>query len=57
MKNGYLKTVRQTLKAILEQHPAVVAKCEAEAEARGKALLARVRGARRLKEKEKGQEI
>ena len=56
-KNGCLKTVRQTLKGILQQHPEVVARGEEQAEARGKELLALVRNARRIKDKEREQEI
>lgn len=52
VKNGCLKTVQQTLKATLQQHPEVVAKGEEQAEARGKELLALVRNARRIKERE-----
>ena len=52
VKNGCLKTVRQTLKAILEQHPEIIAKGEEQAEKRGKELLTLVRNARRIKEQE-----
>ena len=52
VKNGCLKTVQQTLKAILQQHPAVVAKDEAQAEKRGEELLALVHNASRIKEQE-----
>ena len=56
-KNGCLKTVHQTLKGILQQHPGVVARGEEQAETRGKELLALVRNARRIKDKEREQEI
>ena len=56
-KNGCLKTVYQTFKGILQQHPEVVARGEEQAEARGKELLALVRNARRIKDKEREQEI
>ena len=52
VKNGCLKTVHQTLKGILQQHPKIVAKDEAQAEKRGKELLALVRNAKRIKEQE-----
>lgn len=52
VKNGCLKTVRQTLKGILKQHPEVVAKDEARAEKRGEELLALVHTAERLKQGE-----
>ena len=52
VKNGCLKTVHQTLKAILQQQPAVVAKDEAQAEKRGEELLALVHNASRIKEQE-----
>ena len=52
VKNGCLKTVRQTLKGILQQQPKVVAKDEAQAEKRGEELLALVRNAERIKEQE-----
>ena len=52
VKNGCLKTVRQTLKGILQQQPKIVAKDEAQAEKRGEELLALVRNARRIKEQE-----
>lgn len=52
VKNGCLKTVRQTLKAILEKHPEVVAKDEEQSEKRGEELLALVRNASRIKEQE-----
>ncbi|MCG9131707.1 von Willebrand factor type A domain-containing protein [Candidatus Poribacteria bacterium] len=52
VKNGCLKTVRQTLKSILKQHPEVVAKDEARAEKRSEELLALVRTAERLKQQE-----
>ena len=51
-KNGCLKTVYQTLKGILQQHPEVVARGEEQAETRGKELLTLVRNARRIKDKE-----
>ena len=51
-KNGCLKTVHQTLKGILQQHPEVVARGEEQAEARGKELLTLVRNASRIKEQE-----
>ena len=50
VKNGCLKTVRQTLKGILQQHPEVVARGEEQAEARGKELLALVYNAKRIKD-------
>ncbi len=52
VKNGCLKTVRQTLKAILEQHPEIVAEGEEQAEKRGEELLTLVRNAGRIKEQE-----
>ncbi len=52
VKNGCLKTVRQTLKGILKQHPEVVAKDEARAEKRSEELLALVHTAERLKQGE-----
>ena len=52
VKEGCLKTVRQTLKGILQQQPKIVAKDEAQAEKRGEELLALVRNARRIKEQE-----
>ena len=55
VKNGCLKTVRQTLKAILEQHPEVVAKDEAQAEKRGEELLALVWNAARIKQQEQAR--
>ncbi|MCY3741687.1 MAG: DUF3520 domain-containing protein [Candidatus Poribacteria bacterium] len=51
-KNGCLKTVHQTLKGILQQHPKVAAKDETQAEKRGDELLALVRNARCIKEQE-----
>ena len=56
-KNGCLKTVHQTLKGILQQHSEVVARGEEQAETRGKELLTLVRNARRIKDKEREQEI
>ena len=55
VKNGCLKTVRQTLKAILEQHPEVVAKDEEQAEKRGEELLALVQNAERIKKQEQAR--
>jgi len=55
-KNGCLKTVRQTLRNVLRQHPEVVAKGEEQAEARGEELLALVRNARRIKATEQVEE-
>ena len=55
VKNGCLKTVRQTLKAILEQHPEVVAKDEAQAEKRSEELLALVWNAARIKQQEQAR--
>ncbi len=55
VKKGCLKTVSKTLKDILQQHPEVVAKDEAQAEARGKELLALVHNARRIKEQEQAR--
>ncbi len=55
VKNGCLKTVRQTLKAILEQHPEVVAKDEAQAEKRREELLALVWDAARIKQQEQAR--
>ena len=52
VKNGCLKTVRQTLKAILKQHPEIVAKGEEQAEKRGEELLTLVSNAGRIKEQE-----
>ena len=52
VKNGCLKTVSKVLKDILQQHPEVVAKDEAQAEKRGEELLALVRNAKRIKEQE-----
>ena len=52
VKNGCLKTVRQTLKGILQQQPKIVARGQEQAEARGAELLALVRNARRIKEQE-----
>ena len=57
VKNGCLKTVRQTLKAILEQHPEIIAKGEEQAEKRGEELLTLVRNAGRIKSMEQEQEI
>ena len=57
VKNGCLKTVRQTLTGILQQSPEVVAKDEEQAEKRIKELLALVRNAKRLQDKEQEQEI
>ncbi|MCY4570531.1 MAG: von Willebrand factor type A domain-containing protein [Candidatus Poribacteria bacterium] len=56
-KNGCLKTVHQTLKGILQQHPEVVARGEEQVETRGKELLALVRNAKRIKDKEPEQEM
>ena len=55
VKNGCLKTVRQTLKTILEQHPEVVAKDEAQAEKRGEELLALLQNAERIKKQEQAR--
>lgn len=52
VKEGRLKTVSKTLKDILQQHPEVVAKDEAQAEKRGEELLTLVQNARRIKEQE-----
>ena len=52
VKNGCLKTVWQTLKGILQQHPEVVAKNEEQAEKRSKELLALVQNAARIKQQE-----
>lgn len=52
VKNGCLKTVRQTLKGILQKHPEVVARGEAQAEKRGAELLTLVRNAERIKQQE-----
>ena len=52
VKNGCLKTVQQTLKATLQQHPEVVAKGEEQAEKRSEELLTLVHAAERLKQQE-----
>ena len=52
VKEGCLQTVSKTLKDILQQHPEVVAKDEAQAEKRGEELLTLVHNARRIKEQE-----
>ena len=56
-KNGCLKTVYQTFRGILQQHPEVVASGEEQAEKRGEELLALVRHARHLKDKAQEKEI
>lgn len=53
VKEGCLKTVSKTLKDLLQQHPEVVAKDEAQAEKRGVELLALVQNANRIKEEKK----
>ena len=52
VKNGCLKTVHQTLKSILQQHPEIVARAGDQAEARGEELLALVRNAEQIKKQE-----
>lgn len=52
VKEGCLKTVSKVLKDILQQHPEVVAKDEAQAEKRGEELLVLVHTAERLKQRE-----
>ncbi|MXV75811.1 DUF3520 domain-containing protein, partial [Candidatus Poribacteria bacterium] len=52
VKNGCLKTVHQTLKGILQQHPEVISKDEEHAEKRGEELLVLVRNAERIKKQE-----
>ena len=52
VRNGCLQTVQQTLRAILKQHPEVVAKDEEQAKKRGEELLALVRNAERIKQEE-----
>ncbi len=52
VKNGCLKTVHQTLKSILQQHPEVIARDGDQAEARGEELLALVRNAEQIKKQE-----
>ena len=56
VKNGCLKTVRQTLKGILQKHPEVVARGEAQAEKRGEELLALVRNTSRIKEQKQQEQ-
>jgi len=52
VKEGCLKTISKTLKDILQQHPRIVAKDEAQAEKRGEELLALVYNAERIKQQE-----
>ena len=52
VKEGCLKTVSKTLKDILQQHPEVVEKDEAQAEKRGKELLTLVQNADRIKQQQ-----
>ena len=52
VKEGCLKTLSKTLKDILQQHPEVVAKDEAQAKQRGEELLVLVHNARQIKEQE-----
>ena len=50
VKEGCLKTVSKTLRDILQQHPEVIAKDEAQAEKGGEELLTLVHNAERIKE-------